>query len=164
LEVPVITNDTTVFEKDFYVPFVDSAATKRFAFRKVYYDTDQYELRPESIQELDNVISILKANPTINISVDGHTDARATEGYNMQLGNNRAKAAYEYLLKNGISDTRMIMVSYGERRPAASNDSPENMQLNRRTEFTIIPRAGERLEDIKIQGGTNDGKLIPKRK
>jgi len=164
LEVPVITNDTTVFEKDFYVPFVDSAATKRFAFRKVYYDTDEYDLRPESIQELDNIISILKANPTINISVDGHTDARATADYNVQLGNNRAKAAYEYLLKNGISDARMIMVSYGERRPVASNDSPENMQLNRRTEFTIIPRAGERLEDIKIQGGANDGKLIPKRK
>ena len=165
LEVPVITNDTTVFEKDFYVPFVDSAAVKRFSFRKVYFDTDEYNLRPESIQELDNVIAILKANPTVNISIDGHTDNRATEGHNLQLGNNRANAAYQYLLKNGISDARMIMVSYGERRPVAPNDSPENMQLNRRTEFTIIPLAGEKVEDIKIEGGTNDDlRIVPKTK
>ncbi|PIQ22117.1 MAG: hypothetical protein COW65_05005, partial [Cytophagales bacterium CG18_big_fil_WC_8_21_14_2_50_42_9] len=165
LEVPVITNDTTVFEKDFYVPFTDSAGTTRFAFRKVYFDTDEYDLRPESIQELDNIIAILKANPTINISIDGHTDARATEQHNKELANNRAKAAYQYLLQNGIPDARMIVVSYGERRPVTSNNSPENMQLNRRTEFTIIPRAGEKVEDIKIEGGTNnEGRLIPKRK
>jgi len=165
LEVPVITNDTTVFEKDFYVPFTDSAGTTRFAFRKVYFDTDEYDLRPESIQELDNIVAILKANPTINISIDGHTDARATEQHNKELANNRAKAAYQYLLQNGISDARMIVVSHGERRPVASNNSPENMQLNRRTEFTIIPRAGEKVEDIKIEGGTNnEGRLIPKRK
>jgi len=165
LEIPVITNDTTVFEKDFYVPFVDSTSAARFAFRKVYFDTDEYDLRPESIQELDNIISILKANPTINISIEGHTDARATEQHNLELSNNRAKAVYQYILQNGISDARMIMLGHGERRPAAPNVAPENMQLNRRTDINIIPRAGERLEGIKIEGGTNnDGRLIPKRK
>ena len=56
----------------------------------------------------------------------------------MVLGNNRAKSAYEYLKKKGIAQSRMVTVSYGERRPVAENDSPENMQLNRRTEFIVL--------------------------
>jgi outer membrane protein OmpA-like peptidoglycan-associated protein len=146
-EVPVVTNDSTVIEKDFYVPFVDEAAMKRFTFKKIYYDTDEYYLRPESVQELDNIVKVLKANPQINLSIDGHCDSRNTDEYNMMLGDNRAKAAYDYLVKNGISDRRLMTVSYGERRPIAPNDSPENMQLNRRTEFNIVPRAGETTDN-----------------
>jgi outer membrane protein OmpA-like peptidoglycan-associated protein len=120
---------------------------KRFTFKKIYYDTDEYYLRPESVQELDNIVKVLKANPQINLSIDGHCDSRNTDEYNMMLGDNRAKAAYDYLVKNGISDRRLMTVSYGERRPIAPNDSPENMQLNRRTEFNIVPRAGETTDN-----------------
>ncbi|WP_026462852.1 OmpA family protein [Adhaeribacter aquaticus] len=142
-DIPVVTTEDNVIEKDFYVPFEDASMISRTRFKKIYFDTDEYNLRPESIRELDNVLQVLKANPQINISIDGHCDSRNTDSYNMTLGDNRAKAAYQYLVKNGISPTRLITVSYGERRPAAPNDTPENMQLNRRTEFTIIPRAGE---------------------
>jgi outer membrane protein OmpA-like peptidoglycan-associated protein len=163
-DVPVITNDTTVIEKDFYVPFEDSLSVNRLAFRKIYFDTDEYYLRPESTQELNNLISILKSNPQMNISIDGHCDSRHTEDYNQTLGMNRARAAYDYLIKNGISATRLVTNSYGERRPAVPNDSPENMQLNRRTEFVIIPRAGENASDIKIEGATNNnGTITPKK-
>lgn len=151
-EVPVVTDDTTVIEKDFYVPFMDSTTMKRFTFKKIYYDTDEYFLRPESVQELDNIVKVLKANPQINLSIDGHCDSRNSDEYNMTLGDNRAKAAHDYLVKNGISDRRLMTVSYGERRPIAPNDSPENMQLNRRTEFNIVPRAGEESSQLQLQG------------
>ncbi|MGV3502487.1 MAG: OmpA family protein [Adhaeribacter sp.] len=162
-EVPVITNDTTVIEKDFYVPFMDSTAMKRFTFKKIYYDTDEYYLRPESVQELDNIVKVLKANPQINLSIDGHCDSRNTDEYNMVLGDNRAKAAYDYLVKNGISDRRLMTVSYGERRPIAPNDSPENMQLNRRTEFNIVPRAGEEGGALNLQGKPAAPAAAPRR-
>jgi outer membrane protein OmpA-like peptidoglycan-associated protein len=142
-DVPVVTNDTTVIEKDFYVPFADTAGMGRLAVQRIYFDTDEYDLRAESITELDNLLNVMKGNPQLNISIEGHTDSRNTDAYNITLGENRAKAAYDYLVKNGISPTRLITVSYGERRPVAPNDSPENMQLNRRTEFAIIPRADE---------------------
>ena len=143
-EAPLSTNDSTVMEKNFYVPFVDSTAAEgMFAMQKIYFDTDKYDLRPESITELDNISRILKANPGINISVEGNTDSRNTDAYNMVLGQNRANAAYDYLKRQGIAESRMVTVSYGERRPAAPNDSPENMQLNRRTEFRVIQREGE---------------------
>ncbi|WP_460894377.1 OmpA family protein [Rufibacter soli] len=144
-EVPLSLNDTTVVEKDFYIAFEDTSAVGvgAFAFKRIYYDTDKYNLRPESISELDNVAKVMKANPSLRISIDGHCDSRASDAYNITLGENRAMAAYNYLLKQGISSNRMITVSYGERRPAAPNDSPENMQLNRRTEFNVIKTGDE---------------------
>ena len=58
----------------------------------------------------------------------------------MTLGQNRAEAAYDYLVGKGISPKRLVTVTYGERRPAVPNTSEENMQLNRRTEFKVLPR------------------------
>ncbi|UOQ68136.1 OmpA family protein [Hymenobacter volaticus] len=139
--VPISTNDSTVVEKNFYVPYTDT--TSQVAFKNIYFDTDKYKLRPESITELDNISSILKANSGVNISIEGHCDSRNTDEYNIVLGQNRADAAYNYLKKSGIAETRMVTVSYGERRPAAANDSPENMQLNRRVEFRPIVKEGE---------------------
>ncbi|MFC6997649.1 OmpA family protein [Rufibacter roseus] len=144
-EVPLSLNDTTVVEKDFYIDFVDETAISggAFAFKRIYFDTDKYNLRAESITELDNIARVLKANPTLRLSIDGHTDSRASDAYNIQLGENRAMAAYNYLIQQGIAPNRLITVSYGERRPAAPNTSAENMQLNRRTEFNVIRRADE---------------------
>ena len=85
---------------------------------------------------------MLKANAGVNISIEGHCDSRNTDEYNMALGQNRADAAFNYLKKHGIAGTRMTTVSYGERRPAAPNDSPENMQLNRRDEFKPVLKEG----------------------
>ncbi|WP_242927657.1 OmpA family protein [Pontibacter vulgaris] len=143
LDVPVVLNDTTTIYQDFYIDFVDTTAARIAGMKNIYYDTDKYNLRAESVRELDNVARYLKANPTVNISIEGHCDSRASDAYNMTLGNNRADAAYDYLVKQGISPKRMVTVTYGERRPAVPNTSAENMQLNRRTEFRIIPRRDE---------------------
>ncbi|UOQ99828.1 OmpA family protein [Hymenobacter sp. 5317J-9] len=136
--VPVSTNDSTTITKNFYVKYIDTTSVGMFATKNIYFDTDKYKLRPESITTLNEISSILTANPGIVISIEGHCDSRNTDEYNMVLGDNRAKAAFNYLKKQGITETRMSTVSYGERRPAAPNDSPENMQLNRRDEFKVV--------------------------
>ncbi|RYE89554.1 MAG: OmpA family protein, partial [Cytophagaceae bacterium] len=84
-----------------------------------------------------------------NISIEGHCDSRNTDEYNMVLGQNRADAAKTYLVKQGVADTRLTTVSYGERRPAAPNDTPENMQLNRRDEFRMVLKEGEPMPVIQ---------------
>ena len=150
-EVPTVLDDTTTLTRNFYVDYVDTTMTtpiagaegRRFDMQNIYFDTDKYELRPESMEELNKIAQILKRNPNVNISIEGHTDSRASDGYNMTLGENRAGAAYDYLVKQGISPRRMVTVSYGERRPAVPNTSPENMQLNRRTIFKVLPREGD---------------------
>lgn len=146
IEVPAVVDDTTSITYNFYIEFVDTTGVlpkREFAMQTVYFDTDEYELRPESMQELDSIARILKANPTMNISIEGHTDSRASDAYNMTLGQNRADAAYDYLVSQGVSPKRLVTVSYGERRPVVPNTSEENMQMNRRTEFQVLPRQDE---------------------
>jgi len=140
--VPVSTNDSTTIIKNFYVNYIDTTS-RGLAFKNIYFDTDKYKLRPESITELNNISQVLTANAGVNISIEGHCDSRNTDEYNMVLGQNRAEAAANYLKKQGIAETRLTTVSYGERRPAAPNDSPENMQLNRRDEFKVVLKEGE---------------------
>ncbi|WP_299704042.1 OmpA family protein [uncultured Pontibacter sp.] len=152
-EMPMSLNDTTSFEQNFYIDFGDSTRVGAPAdviaaaeLKNIYYDTDKYELRAESIRELDAVAAFMKANPGVNLSIEGHTDSRASDEYNMTLGDNRANAAFDYLVQQGISARRLVTVSYGERRPVATNNSAANMQLNRRTEFKVIPRQDQNQE------------------
>ncbi|MHA6249410.1 OmpA family protein [Pontibacter sp. CAU 1760] len=159
IDVPVVLSASADIKQDFYIT-LDSAAvlavtsgsgsgtgtgtgtgaSSSYTMQPVYYDLDEATLRPASIQELDNIARIMNANPNINISIEGHTDSRASNSYNMQLGQRRADVAYEYLVNKGISPKRLVTVTYGERRPVAPNTSEENMQLNRRTEFKVLPR------------------------
>jgi hypothetical protein len=72
----------------------------------------------------------------------------------MVLGANRANSAFTYLKKKGIAEGRMVKVSYGERRPVAENDTPENMQLNRRCEFIVLNQPS-RDNNMGTGTGTN---------
>ncbi len=145
--VPISTNDSTAIVKNFYVNYIDTTANN--LFKKIYFDTDKYTLRPESIKTLKNTTAILMANAGLNISIEGHCDSRNTDEYNMVLGQNRADAAKNYLVKQGVASTRLTTVSYGERRPAAPNDTPENMQLNRRDEFRVVLKEGESMPAVQ---------------
>ena len=143
--VPISLNDSTSITKNFYVDYIDTTGVNSSRFAKIYFDTDKYTLRPESIVALNNTASVLKANTGVNISIEGNCDSRNTDEYNMVLGQNRADAAKNYLVKQGVASARLTTVSYGERRPAAPNDSPENMQLNRRDEFRVVLKEGEKM-------------------
>ncbi|WP_193427129.1 OmpA family protein [Hymenobacter lapidarius] len=157
--VPVSTNDSTTITKNFYVNYIDTTSNNMLASKNIYFDTDKYKLRPESITRLNEISQILMANTGVNISIEGHCDSRNTDEYNMVLGQNRADAAYNYLKKKGISSTRMTTVSYGERRPAAPNDSPENMQLNRRAEFKTLLQEGQTMPATGGMMGSDTGTM-----
>ena len=155
-EVPMITRDSASITRNFYVSYVDSAAMKQDvnAFANIYFTTDLYDLRPESITQLDRIAAIMKANPTMNLSIEGHCDSRNSDAYNMKLGKNRSVSAYKYLTSKGISGKRLVTISYGERRPVAANDSEENMQLNRRDEFKPVLKPGQTLKDLNLTPGS----------
>ena len=93
---------------------------------------------PESHLELDRVVKLLEENPAIEIEMSAHTDSYGSDEYNVKLSDNRAKSVMEYILSKGISPTRIRSEGYGETKPVAANDTPENRQLNRRVEFTIL--------------------------
>ncbi len=112
---------------------------KTFVLENIYYDLNKYNIRPDAAVELDKLVQILKDNPTMTIELSSHTDARATDAYNMTLSQNRAESAVAYLASKGIEANRMEAKGYGERELIIPNaKTEEEHQRNRRTEFTIL--------------------------
>jgi len=107
--------------------------------RNVFFDVNKATLRPESEAELERLSEILVHNPTIKIQISGHTDSDGNDDHNLKLSDARAHAVVDYLVnKKSISQDRLSWKGYGETQPVAPNDTPENKQLNRRTEFEIL--------------------------
>ncbi len=111
--------------------------------KNIFYDFDEYYIRDDAARELDKVVELMNAFPTMTIELGSHTDARGTDKYNKRLANNRANAAVKYLISKGIDSRRLTDRGYGEDQPRNNcgdfvNCSEEEHQFNRRTEIKII--------------------------
>jgi outer membrane protein OmpA-like peptidoglycan-associated protein len=103
----------------------------------VFFESDKYELKPESASELSVVMKLLEKNPSMKIEIGGHTDNTGTEEQNKKLSENRAKSVYDYLVKNGVAPERLSYKGYAATKPIADNNTPEGKAKNRRTEFIV---------------------------
>ncbi len=106
----------------------------------IFFDTNKYELLPESKAELGQLISFLKDNPGVSIEIAGHTDNVGDDKSNQILSENRAKTVYDYLIQNKVPSGKLSFKGYGEGSPVADNTTEENRKNNRRTEFKIIKK------------------------
>ena len=122
--------------KDLYMVPIEIGQVVRL--NNVFFDFDKWDLRPESFFELNRVVKLLTENPAIEIEMSAHTDSYGSDDYNFKLSDNRARSVMEYILAHGIAASRIVSKGYGETKPVAPNDTPENRQLNRRVEFTIM--------------------------
>jgi outer membrane protein OmpA-like peptidoglycan-associated protein len=111
-----------------------------FAMRAVQFDLGKATLRPESYRILDQVSRILQKYDDYNLSISGHTDNTGSALNNQRLSENRAKSCYDYLVSKGVSPSRLSYAGYGESTPIADNQTLEGRTLNRRVEFTLVPR------------------------
>ena len=105
------------------------------ALKTIYFDFDKYNLRDDARATLDANANILRNDPQMRIVIQGHCDERGTDEYNLALGERRAKAARDYLIKLGIDAGRIDIISYGEERPVAPGHDESSWSLNRRGEF-----------------------------
>ena len=103
----------------------------------IFFDSNKFDLLPESKVELQQLITFLKSNPSLSIEIGGHTDDIGTEQSNQELSENRARIVYNYLINNQINTNRISFKGYGESKPLNDNLSEENRKNNRRTEFKI---------------------------
>jgi peptidoglycan-associated lipoprotein len=115
----------------------DAESIRAILTTTVNYDFDKAELRDDTRQALDQKIPLLNANPGVMIRIAGHTDARGSGEYNLQLGQRRAAAARDYLQARGIAASRIELVSYGEERPVCQTNDEGCWSQNRRAEFEI---------------------------
>ncbi len=112
--------------------------SKPVILKNVFFETASANLKPESQNELNRLKNLLNENPNIRIQINGHTDNIGSESDNLTLSENRAKAVFNYLVKTGISQTRLSTRGYGETQAIDTNDTPEGRANNRRTEFVIV--------------------------
>lgn len=103
--------------------------------RPIYFDYDSYTLRPDALSTLRHNAEVLKQYPGVIIQIEGHCDERGTQEYNLALGEKRALATRDHLMKLGISGDRMITISYGEEDPVDPGHNESAWAKNRRCEF-----------------------------
>lgn len=104
----------------------------------IFFETGSYVLLDRSVSELDRLVELLKNNPTLKIKISGHTDNQGDDKMNILLSENRANAVVEFLIKAGISPSRLSSSGYGKTMPIDTNDTDEGRAKNRRTEFKVI--------------------------
>jgi outer membrane protein OmpA-like peptidoglycan-associated protein/tetratricopeptide (TPR) repeat protein len=112
----------------------------KVVLNNIFFDTNKFDLKPESIAELQKLVEFLTVNPTVHIEISGHTDNVGNDQLNQTLSENRAKAVYEYLIASQVTPARLVFKGYGKTQPIAPNTSEEGRKKNRRTEFMIIAK------------------------
>jgi uncharacterized repeat protein (TIGR01451 family) len=113
--------------------------------QKVYFDTNKDVVLERSFPLLKQVGLLLRANPQITkVRVEGHTDSRADDAFNMDLSQRRAGNVRKYLVQEaGIDPARLESVGYGESQPVDTNDTDQGRENNRRVVFTILELDGK---------------------
>lgn len=114
--------------------------TLDIAMRAVQFETGRASLKGASANVLRQIADIMKRYPDYNLTISGHTDNTGTASNNQRLSESRAKTCYDFLVRAGISSSRMSYAGYGESRPIANNNTLRGKALNRRVEFNLLPR------------------------
>jgi OOP family OmpA-OmpF porin len=110
---------------------------KKIVLRGVNFDFDKSNIRPDAAPILREAATILKDNPNLKVEVDGHTDAKGTDEYNLKLSMRRAAAVKAFLMKEGVAEARLSTRGLGESQPVASNDTDDGRAQNRRVELKV---------------------------
>lgn len=112
---------------------------------KILFGFDRSDLNTSAEGNLDKLVNVLKNNPNTNIEVQGHTDNKGTDSYNMSLSERRANAVASYLRNRGVASSRITTRGYGETAPVATNDTDAGRAQNRRVNFLIT--ANEKMKE-----------------
>lgn len=110
------------------------------------FDFDKATLRSASEQNLTNLAVILNKYPDTNVLLEGHTDAKGSDDYNLNLSRSRAQSVSSFLSGRQVSAARFTITGYGEAQPIATNDTEEGRQQNRRVEVAIW--ANDKLKKV----------------
>lgn len=133
----------------------------RAVVENVYFAFDMKDIREMYQDEMDTVIALMLKYQDLLVRVEGHTDSKGSDSYNMVLSERRAKEAQSYIVSKGISEERVIAKGFGETTPIAPNanpdgsDNPEGRAKNRRVEFKLLNDVNDNLP-IEIEYNAQD--------
>lgn len=110
-------------------------------FQNVHFDYNSNLIKgQENLDIIHNVANYLRANPNVYIFVEGHTDERGAEAYNLALGSRRSNAVRNLLIQEGVNADNIFTISYGKERPLVFDSNEVSWGQNRRAEFKIYQR------------------------
>lgn len=151
--------------KEFDVTVYLSSTERVIELPNIFYDFAKWDLRPESMVSLDNLVETLNDNPNVTIELMSHTDSRGTPADNIELSQKRAQSVVDYLISKGIAADRLMAKGYGESQPKVVDEKilesydfleigdvltesfinqlpveqqEQAHQINRRTEFRVL--------------------------
>lgn len=105
------------------------------ALLPIYFDYDKSNIKADAKKNLEKTAAWLSKNSTVTIKIEGNCDARGTSEYNVALGERRANIAKDYLVKLGVTATRIETISWGKEKPACSEQNEACWSKNRRDDF-----------------------------
>jgi peptidoglycan-associated lipoprotein len=106
--------------------------------KDIFFNYDNFDIRPDDSRIADNNAQFLASHPKIKVLIEGHCDERGSEAYNMGLGENRASAVKEALVKHGVPADRIKIISYGKEKPFCTTAEDEScFSQNRRAHFVF---------------------------
>ena len=113
---------------------------KRFVFDDLHFETGSTRLTPEGQRTVDSLLLVLKAYPSVQIALEGHTDATGDAAANKTLSQQRADAVKQTLVSGGVAAERVKAEGYGQERPVADNNTDAGRARNRRLELVVVQR------------------------
>lgn len=122
---------------------------------KIHFEFDKAVIKPSSYPILDEIVATIQSRPEIeSVRIEGHTDSKGSDEYNLNLSDRRAEAVRQYLVGKGVPASKLSSVGKGEREPIAPNDingkdNPAGRAENRRVEFHLAVRPGANVKIIK---------------
>ena len=120
------------------VESLNTFVQERGYIRDAFFGYDESTLSADAQAALTSSANWLREHPQYSLLIEGHTDERGTEQYNLALGDRRAHTAREFLAALGIDGSRIRTVSYGEERPFASGSGESAWSQNRRAHLVIV--------------------------
>src|SRR6185369_16485760 len=126
-------------EIDTHIIMVRTVIGSKVVLRNIFFDVGKFNLKDQSVSEIENVQELLVKNPQLKVQINGHTDNTGDATSNKTLSLKRANAVVDYLISKGIDQTRVSAKGYGSERPIVSNDDElGGREINRRTEIEVV--------------------------
>ena len=121
------------------VPLYDRMMSDgKFITYGITFDVGKSTIKPESMGEINRIVTLMKENPDLKFSVEGHTDSTGNEASNQTLSEAHSKAIVDKLIELGIATDRLTASGKGQSSPIADNGTDEGRAKNRRVEFVKL--------------------------
>ncbi|WP_178991653.1 OmpA family protein [Winogradskyella schleiferi] len=122
-------------------PIENIMEDEKIVLAPIFFEFDKSNITAQAAFELDKLVQVMKKYPELVIQATSHTDERGSESYNMNLSDRRAKTTVQYVISQGIDESRISGIGKGESEPkidCSSGCTKEQHAENRRSEFIIV--------------------------